>query len=728
VYSNPYIQEYRLIKRWWPFVEPSRYEKREPGKEYRANLSVLTYKQLKSGIPSRKDITCLAFNQSNKNYNSRILNGLFSELSARLCHTCNIVLFTGCAPKPSDNEVDQVFRGVHTDFTLQQVTLLPQGIERATTPRRKMLDLFTHLKTEQFSRLQVRITRINLVVANGRMYLERSSYPKRASLNTKALKGKSLRLVHSNLHWRGKLVSTRNYVSANQVPFTRELQIGYRFDYSKDGGFRRVTAFFLMRKSSDSGPTGPWESISSSTKYKYNVAKADAHDWALKEYPFEQINKLDVRHLVAKAMADYSLGVNVSLSTIWYTNPECESDLSEEESVRLRRLMLSDVGTICEDSSPTYASILELICNTFPEDSVTSRRKYVSVLRNFMAAAVKRGLIKENPIEDLSQPENSILYQDPAFSETRSPLIKRHFTPQERRSALQEILGIEDEALRLACMARLTLGIDGNSLCALHWEDFRAVPVYNFCQFRIYRQVRNVSGYTSFENTGNIRGIPCPPLLAKDLMIRKAELKAFFKLTNKELDQYPLFVKTNSPDPGDQANFLSPREVSKALKRVVTSLDIPDEVFQIPDRVRGTVETNLSYYGSDIFREDFKYRATEHGRMIDGELRTMLGLTLMDTASKHYIDYERDDSQFAMYEKLVRMEHLLQVPLPARIFTEIEKHSEEAHIEESATPTENEIAAMEISVQQQRGLELEITITSQHGHNASLIRHQKRRK
>ncbi len=729
VYSNSNMNEYRLIKRYLPFVEPGRYEVREQGLEYRKNIKILTYRQMACGVGIHGKITCFAINQANKQYSPREQNKIFSELNNRLSEHCNVLLFTGCSSTPDDTKVDAIFKQAHYNYTLELITLLPQGIERSTTPRRKMFVSFTHHKNGQFSLLKVPISRITLSEKKGCLFLERNSRMNYLPLeNNGSLKGKSVRAIHTNLYWRGKLNSARKNRTAERVDFSPELRIKCRYDYNRNGGFRRVTACFEKRKHTNDSSTGSWISITSSEKSNYTFKnKKSAYNWVKNEYPFERKKKKTVRHFVSEEFNSHSSPAPLPLRTIWYTNSDCENDLSGEEIERLKKLMSSDIGDICF-TNLTYAAIRKSIIGSFPDDSAINRRKYLSVLNSFLEAAVKRDLIPENPIEDLSEPENCLLDQDPAFAETRSPLIKRHFTQDERQRILQAIHEIQDVPLRLACFARFLMGIDANSLCALCWEDFRKVPIFDFYQFRIYRQMRNESEYTTFKNTGNIRGVPCSPLLSTALVGRKTELKTFFNLSKKELEQYPMFLKTNNTNLTDQANLLSPSEVSKALKQVLLSLDIPDEIFQIPDRIRGTIETNLSYYGSDIFREDFKFRATEHARMIDGELRTMLGLTLKDTASKHYIDFDRDDSQFAMYRKLVRMEQQLHPLLSVPILVETEKNISEFTFQESSFPIENTISAMEITIPPQGTSEPELTITSKHGHSVKIIRYQKRRK
>ena len=76
-----------------------------------------------------------------------------------------------------------------------------------------------------------------------------------------------------------------------------------------------------------------------------------------------------------------------------------------------------------------------------------------------------------------------------------------------------------------------------------------------------------------------------------------------------------------------------------------------DESFELST---GQKSTDINKYGSDRFRSNFMYRATQTCLLSEAELNYVLGKRLPTTFARHYCDYTNDFAQTIIANKLER--------------------------------------------------------------------------
>ena len=101
-----------------------------------------------------------------------------------------------------------------------------------------------------------------------------------------------------------------------------------------------------------------------------------------------------------------------------------------------------------------------------------------------------------------------------------------------------------------------------------------------------------------------------------------------------------------------------PSSLDRLCRDVISLLGIPDHIIEIPDKEKGTKETNLSHYGGDFFRENFRYWALNKAKFTIDEVLYLIGNKPETTFGIFYCDYLNDASQLVLYTKLLRLDTL----------------------------------------------------------------------
>ena len=247
------------------------------------------------------------------------------------------------------------------------------------------------------------------------------------------------------------------------------------------------------------------------------------------------------------------------------------------------------------------------------------------------------------------------------FSQVRSALTKKHFTEAELLQAYHIIKEKLDNGHTeyLGVMIRLLTGLESNTVCALKWKDIVKVQEYAFNKIVVTRQVTNdgkeVKGFDSLED---YLCFPCSLLLQKFLNAQSTKAKRVVPDWANFVDLPIVTTAEILQSNKNKYSAFPPSSLDRLCKEVISLLGIPDHIIEIPDQEKGTKETNLSHYGGDFFRENFRYWALNKAKFTIDEVLYLIGNKPETTCGIFYCDYLNDASQLVMYTKMLRLDTL----------------------------------------------------------------------
>ena len=211
----------------------------------------------------------------------------------------------------------------------------------------------------------------------------------------------------------------------------------------------------------------------------------------------------------------------------------------------------------------------------------------------------------------------------------------------------------------LGVMLRLLTGLESNTVCALKWKDIVKVPEYGFSKIIVTRQVTNDGKEEKgFDKLEDYLCFPCSFLLQKFLNTQSAKTKRIVLDWTNFVDLPVVTTAENLQSNKTRYSAFPPSNLDRLCREVISSLGIPDHIIEIPDKEKGTKETNLSHYGGDFFRENFRYWALNKAKFSIDEVLYLIGNKPETTFGIFYCDYLNDASQLVLYTKMLRLDTL----------------------------------------------------------------------
>ena len=351
----------------------------------------------------------------------------------------------------------------------------------------------------------------------------------------------------------------------------------------------------------------------------------------------------------------------ICLATLWYLYLDIPRDKKkyqppreELEFFRFQDIALLRVADLDGEDGP---AILDDKMRAF--QAATGHEEllpYWARLGHLLAAALRNGEIRKNPVEQILEREKK-QQSKKDIAELKNALAKRSFRTDEESLLLKMLhLDTGDNAEHLAVVIRFFTGIEANIVSALTWGDIYHIPVVGIDQFRIYRQFDNITAKIHpFDSPSSYRRIPIAPTL-------KAALDARRNYLIKTLHIEKIHdLQIVAPDPyviDDAKPQIVPRTINKWSQKAVQRIGVEDNCITTSDE-KGVIETNLSDYHGDIFRSNFKYRANYTCGFTEAEACYVLGLRQSSPFGKNYCDFTNDLAQFVIYQKLCRWEAML---------------------------------------------------------------------
>lgn len=240
-------------------------------------------------------------------------------------------------------------------------------------------------------------------------------------------------------------------------------------------------------------------------------------------------------------------------------------------------------------------------------------------------------------------------------------MTKKHFTEAELLQAYHIIKEKLDTGHTeyLGVMIRLLTGLESNTVCALKWKDIVKVPGYGFNKIIVTRQVTNDGKEEKgFDKLEDYLCFPCSSLLQKHLNAQLTKAKRVVPDWANHIDLPVVTTAEILQSNKNRYSVFPPTNLDRLCREVISLLGIPDHIIEIPDKEKGTKETNLSHYGGDFFRENFRYWALNRAKFTIDEVLYLIGNQPETTFGIFYCDYLNDASQLILYTKMLRLDTL----------------------------------------------------------------------
>lgn len=455
-----------------------------------------------------------------------------------------------------------------------------------------------------------------------------------------------------------------------KIPVEMELtpEIIQYHTFSVSGGRFAVEAYVREPISTQNRKRGEVvERTKKRTRHRITFEEYDfqvAWIWNKVEYPYAEVKQKNkeiryIRDEITKVYCPALRGKNITLKTVNYLYPEIESTLPKSDLDRFRKLVNSELGDALVDNL-TYEYVKSVAGEVYSEEQEFEIYRSMLALSKVINIAKKYGHTGRNELEKLLEKDRK---EKKNLKGIRKNLVKNCLTADEMhifyRNNVQKILEGKSEYLGL--QIRLLTGLESNVVCALRWKDVIKIPGFTFRDHDVYqlcvrRQVQNDGRkILPFEKVQSYRSVPCPMILTDFLLKERERQLSTFGVPEEVLTNMPVVRSNSNMVLAESIDVFPPHELNKLGKNAIKDLGIPEQIISIPDSEKGTIESNLADYQSDLLRSNYGHWARHLGKLDEGEISYLMGRKADITFSVNYCDYENMVSQFQIYIKQNRI-------------------------------------------------------------------------
>ena len=413
---------------------------------------------------------------------------------------------------------------------VQYLYLIPQGIQNACAPHRKMLAKFDINPKGWTGNEDTYIYKFDLnhdfkrqaLVANR----EWKAAVGRTDISGEASTVRHL-LAEKLLEKKGGRTKRKK---SERYPFTPDINVWFTTTEYDSGAGTRVEAYVCEPTPDgrvERGFRDKGKLISSTKKITTKIQGAEIYRWLEEVYPFSEVRprrdtrsagelipQVSIRESVIAALSPVWRGSNIALKTLWYALPEMQEILGAADYDMLSETVRTDIGSIRVQDIEGEAVERGLIGH-FPAETQGILRKRFRILSMLLDVAIKQGYVDENLLAELLR---DCRKYDKLFGQVRSGLVKKHLIEVELLkvySIIKDKLETGDERY-LGLLIRLLYGLESNIVCGLQCGDVYLIEDYDLFKIIVTRQITN-DGKKSvgFDHLEDYRSIPCTPLLRK---------------------------------------------------------------------------------------------------------------------------------------------------------------------------------------------------------------------
>ena len=556
------------------------------------------------------------------------------------------------------------------NIVISKIGLIPQGINNSTWPRRKMIVRCIinpiNLKSEQSKPIEIHTYTLNTdfkIQALSPMHED----PVLINRNDLGKSSQTLRQQYS-LEITHRHATGRERTPSFSHEITPDIFVWCSKTYPKNNLSRpRLEAYVCEPAPTSRIHSGYKERglrIKSTIKHTTAVPDEEILDWLENVYPYSIVspkratqqpaeNKLpqkiptSIQEEIIAHYSEYLHGQNIALKTLWYLYPSLSDQYSKSSFETLSSMMNTIIGEqrVCDLTAETCEYLLTSI---YPELSDNSLWARFEMLSTMLDQAVLLGYCTTN---NLRMALRQAHIRDKLFAQVRKALTKKHFTQSELQKACAYVLSkIEHgDPLYFGVLFRLMTGLEGKIICALRWSDLLFSQEYNLYSFIIARQMRDDGSFEGFYDNEDYLTFPIP----KGLLSLLLKLKQDCGIEN---DTQLILSSISSPN---RDAVVSPKLLNQLTREVILSVGINEKIISLPRHDNQECETDLNKYHGDIIRENFRYWATEAGKLNADELAYLMRNKPISTLGCYYCDFLNEASQLILHAKLNRMEAVI---------------------------------------------------------------------
>jgi len=559
---------------------------------------------------------------------------------------------------------------------ISKIITIPQGINNSTSPHRK---IFLHCALSKEAAVATD-TAIHVFILNTDLKTQSLCKPPVAPVWVNQQDFIDLDSSIRELYRKellGRKSTGRKNTSAAPYEFTPDITIWVAKSYPKDNKSRPRLEAYVCTPTTKAETSKHGKAISGTKKHTTRISDNNIFEWLENEYPFSvahgrrstteiSVSNNDsntlkpaksIRNAVIEHYKPHLENENITLKTLWYLHPEIESDYSAKDYKTFESMAKFEIGMHrVADFTPEFCE--ELLLSYFPNDTKEDLLHKLKVLSTALDKAVSYGYCQQNHLRPVV---NDLRKNNKLFLQVRSALTKKHFTEAELLQAFSIVKEKMDAGHMeyLGVMIRLLTGLESNTVCALKWKDIVKVPEYGFSKIIVTRQVTNDGKEEKgFDKLEDYLCFPCSLLLQKFLNTQHSKAKRIVLDWTNFVDLPVVTTAENLQSNKNRYSAFPPSNLDRLCREVISSLGIPDHIIKIPDKEKGTKETNLSHYGGDFFRENFRYWALNKAKFSIDEVLYLIGNKPETTFGIFYCDYLNDASQLVLYTKMLRLDTL----------------------------------------------------------------------
>lgn len=552
-------------------------------------------------------------------------------------------------------------------ITIDKITLIPQGINNSTHPRRKALVRWKICSTDHDVSL--------------RKPIELHTYTLNTVLKTQALSTMheepvkidwadfcknphSLRELYSReIVLRRPAGRERNPSFSHEI--TPDIVVWCSKTYPNDNHSRpRLEAYVCKPAQTsriNSAFTERGNRIKSTIKHTTSISDEHILDWLENDYPFSVIspkrNKkninasltvTNIREEIISYYTEYLRGQNIALKTLWYLYPSLENYYSKSSYQILSSMMKTLIGEqrVCDIT----AELCEFLLSTeYPGLSQEHLWERFEILSTALDQAVSLGYCHSNNLRiALRQAQ----VRDKLFAQVRNALTKKHFTKSELQKIHSFVVEQIDsgQPLYLGVLIRLLTGLESKIVCALRWCDLLYSPEYDIYSAVISRKINDEGTFEGFIDNEDYLLFPISELL-RSIIIR---VKQSSRIHNENQ-----LILASLLSPVSNRNYIKPSLLNWLTREAISSIGLDEKVILLPHHGEIQHETDLNKYHGDIIRQNFRFWATEAAKLNRDELSFLLRTKPSSTLGCYYCDYLNEASQLMLQVKLNRIDAIL---------------------------------------------------------------------
>ncbi len=555
------------------------------------------------------------------------------------------------------------YENLWENVIIESVTLLPSGILNATPPQRKMIVQaeYGYLSASPESYIDI----FSYSLCNEEtQFLRKKAYIAKIDAHFFESGNGSIRDAYRRQEIQAYAKTALKRKRAEKYQFSNEITINYTVsnEIGKPDLYRAEA--YIRRPFFENGMTKNGEKILESVFRKRSVTKDKIEEWIEDVYPYEirlrgQWKGASVQQVVGPVFRNAYSGKPLSLKTFLYLYPEISEGLAKVGRDRLLEIARGDLGAERLDQL-TQEFILDELDKMYSQDESGRELQQATYALSFLFdCAVKEKQCQDNPIKSLFQTQR---WQKTQIRIIRSNLAKKSFTPQEAQfvvKRLTEKKGGQPRGILVGLLIRFLMGLDSNIVSALKWKDFREVgefsESYRFYQLSVRRQLSNDgTSLQPFQKAYSYRILPCPKMLANFLLAEKIRQTEDMHLSEDGLLELPIVQEAGKKESAGVQQAVPPTRLSKAGKKLIQQMHLPENLIEIPNDANGTVESNLAFYGGDLFSSNFRHYCMSLCGFDEGEYAYWNGSQAPSTFSRNYCDYANPASQLILLCKIER--------------------------------------------------------------------------